>query len=764
MGEFDKDFPHPVVVGDRVCLDGHEWVVLRAVTGELAQYQNPRTGELKYLRSIEFMDLYCANRVWRLPDQSGIDDKLKERLERLVNKDYALQTDTEKFDQKRRLFYLRWLALGGCRFTKIHIQEMLGEVAKRWEQEARKTTAGYTEKPPHWRRVEYWWRRKSAAGGSSMALATDNSAKGNRERKGWLKHKWIADLVKEAIHARMLTGGSSGDARAYFEKHIKEKLPGIPDAELPTVSRQTLHKLYLKIPAWYRGIKKLGPRRTRELMRGGEGEPVPEYALDVVELDHTELPFLVYCHRRRMLLGRPVLALAIDVRTGAILGFYLGFLPEGDLTTMMCIRHAVLPKTYVANLFPDIKNIWKQYGKWRVVILDRALQNFSDSTKALCAMLDTEIVWAKPYTGWMKPHVEALNRSIQRAIGTNIDWNKIRALWDGDMEEVEKYPVITFAALLHVIHKWIIDVYNEHPGGLLYQVPNDQWDESTAFCQPTLPDRKSDIDTVFGLVKSGTLNHRGIRYKHICYYSDDLRRIREECGDSVLVSFKLNPTNLGKIRVKHPERDEYYEARPIRRHRDLVDGLTEYQYDRIRAYAWNKFRQRGNFRAYLRAQEEIHEILDLYFADMNIGDRKRVARYEAVGVESAFADMSWEGEIGGFKGILAGEEETIKRIARMSTVPDPKRPANDIPPTENASPALADIPPVAPQDALAPRKRRKSTRKPANSAVAQTAEATVPKPPPANGATEEAWDDEFAPRPRGDATPALVATISRYRR
>lgn len=748
MSHIGKDCPHAVIVGDVVWIDGHEWVVLRAVTGEPAQFQNPRSGELRFLSAAEYLSLYYDNRAWRLPKQSNLDETLKERVNRLSTKHYESQTDKEKQELDRRLFYLRRLHLAGCRFTKPHIEEMLPGIAKFYQQEMGRKVLGWVEKAPTWRTVQDWAARKAAGGGSGMALATDNAKKGNRTRR---LTDLVCRLVDEGIRLRMLRGGSSTDVLAYLNVKLKEAMPGCPDSELPTVSRQTIVRLYNKIPAWWRDMKKFGPRRVREIYRGGEGAPVPEYALDVVELDHTELPFLVYCHRRRMLLGRPVLALAIDVRTGAILGFYLGMLPEGDMTMMMAIRHAVLPKTYVSKLFPDIRNVWKQYGRWRVVILDRALQNFSESTRTLCSLLDTEILWAKPYTGWMKPHVEALNRVIQRSVGQNVKWNAIRALWEGDMAEVEKYPVVTYAALLHAIHKWIIDEYNQRPTGLLFQVPDDLWAESIEFCEPTLPDRRSDIDSVFGLTKTGTLTHRGIRYKHIIYYSDDLRRIREEMGDTVQVSFTLNPTNLGEIVVKHPRREEYYKARAIRAHRELVEGLTEYQYDRIRAYSWNQFKQRGNFRGYLRAREEMHQLLDKYFAAMNISDRTRVGRFEAVGTESVFADMSWEGEIGRFRGILAGEEETIGAVATGKVA------ATDV----DRPPAQEAISPTAPQNVLLPRKRRSSKRVPA-SKVYET--PVTPEAPPRAETPSLGGEEEFAPRPRKAQAPILFASIAKFGR
>jgi hypothetical protein len=54
--------------------------------------------------------------------------------------------------------------------------------------------------------------------------------------------------------------------------------------------------------------------------------------------------------------------------------------------------------------------------------------------------------------------------------------------------------------------------------------PDDRWLEGTRIIKPAFLDQSRDLDFLFGIVREGawTLDHRGVIYEGLYYYSDGL--------------------------------------------------------------------------------------------------------------------------------------------------------------------------------------------------------------------------------------------------
>lgn len=62
--------------------------------------------------------------------------------------------------------------------------------------------------------------------------------------------------------------------------------------------------------------------------------------LDFVQIDHTKLDVIVVDEEQRLPIGRPWIALAIDVYSRMVLGYYISLDPPGAIATGLCIAHA----------------------------------------------------------------------------------------------------------------------------------------------------------------------------------------------------------------------------------------------------------------------------------------------------------------------------------------------------------------------------------------------------------------------------------------
>ena len=66
------------------------------------------------------------------------------------------------------------------------------------------------------------------------------------------------------------------------------------------------------------------------------------------------------------------------------MGFYAGFEPPSCLSVMRCLKHAILPKTYVQREFAGIKNRWECYGVPELVVVDNPAEFHSSHFERAC--------------------------------------------------------------------------------------------------------------------------------------------------------------------------------------------------------------------------------------------------------------------------------------------------------------------------------------------------------------------------------------------
>ena len=88
---------------------------------------------------------------------------------------------------------------------------------------------------------------------------------------------------------------------------------------------------------------------------------------------------------------RPTITSALDEYSRCPMGFYSGFEPPSCLSVMRCLKHAILPKTYVQREYPAIKNRWDCYGVPELVVVDSPAEFHSSHFERACLQLGADI-------------------------------------------------------------------------------------------------------------------------------------------------------------------------------------------------------------------------------------------------------------------------------------------------------------------------------------------------------------------------------------
>jgi hypothetical protein len=160
---------------------------------------------------------------------------------------------------------------------------------------------------------------------------------------------------------------------------------------------------------------------------------------------------------------------------------------------------------------------------------------------------------------------------------------------------------------------------------------------------PRLLDSQDDIETLFGIVRTGTLDHRGLRLEGLYYSSDDAwqmllqKGLAKRGGASMPVKFKFNPMNLGQVRVLEPRHGAWIPATALRS--DYANGLSLYVHRLVRKHNRNRGRKEDD-EAYLVGRAELHALIrEVLPQNLSTSVNAAAARVLGVGTHMTFGAL-----------------------------------------------------------------------------------------------------------------------------
>lgn len=210
-------------------------------------------------------------------------------------------------------------------------------------------------------------------------------------------------------------------ARGIAECYLTREKPSVQ--ALRRWLRHEGQKVGVKVPstkAIQTRLDRLAPqmvtaRREGTKAAGDRWEPTrgvleADYALELVQSDHTLVDVIVVDDLYRKPIGRPWLTLMIDVASRIVPGFHLDMLSPSAVSVGMCMQHAVLPKRdWLGER--GMEAPWDSQGLMDRLHLDNAREHRSDALKRGCRAHSI----ALEYRPVRRPH---FGGHIERLIGT----------------------------------------------------------------------------------------------------------------------------------------------------------------------------------------------------------------------------------------------------------------------------------------------------------------------------------------------------------
>ncbi|HEX8633975.1 MAG TPA: Mu transposase C-terminal domain-containing protein [Pyrinomonadaceae bacterium] len=296
--------------------------------------------------------------------------------------------------------------------------------------------------------------------------------------------------------------------------------------------------------------------------------PGADWPLAVIQIDHTLLDIILVDDIYRRPVGRPWIALAIDVFSRMVVGFYISFDPPDAMSVGLCIAHAILPKEKWLAKY-DITTPWPCWGVPKVIHADNAKVFRGNMLKRACEEHGIDLQWRPVATPHWGGHIERLLGTFLREIhelpGTTHSNPKERGEYDS-----EKGAAMTLSEFEKWLATFIVEVYHQRIHSSLKMSPVRKYEEGifgTSDKPGTgLPARITDEDRLrmdFMPYIERTIQGYGVVIEEIHYYHDVLRRyINAKDPDNQKNKrqfiFKRDPRNISQIYFYDPEVKLYY--------------------------------------------------------------------------------------------------------------------------------------------------------------------------------------------------------------
>lgn len=450
-------------------------------------------------------------------------------------------------------------------------------------------------KPPGWRTLARDYGKWLRSGRDIRAIILRHSEKGCRGPRILPEVKAITDNVIEDLYM-------TAERKRVPEVHL-EIVRRVADANrfrpatehLPIPSQRTIYREIARKSPYELMVARYGKRRAEMEFRVSSNGPETSRALQRVSLDHTPSDIIVVDDSSMLPLGRPTITSALDEHTRCPMGFYMGFEPPSCLSVMRCLKHAILPKTYVSRELPSIKNPWECYGLPELVIVDNPPEFHSSHFERACLQIGTDIQYAKVLVPWYKGKLERFQGTMNHDLVHGNPGTTFSNILERDEYDPTRHAVVMLGTFREMLHKWIIDVYLQTPHRGIKDTPAHRWRSETVGLPPPLPPSATELDVVLGMTAQRVIFHYGIELEGLKYNGPELGELRRRIG-TTRVELTFNPGDLWQNKV-------------------------------IRRYAQRRLNARTDILALAQAKAEIRELVERDFHRKSTHGRKRHARF-----------------------------------------------------------------------------------------------------------------------------------------
>jgi len=601
--------------GQSLRIGPDEFLILRRLPESKWQVQNAATGEWCTFTECDLLDLFATGKLSFVSKGDAACStacKLAEKLKRDLS---TYPPELVALAQVRIQYVKEIERRQPIAVTQRTIEPLIRSISEQIND----------TKPPNWRTVCRDHRKWLAAGRDIRAIISHHANRGNRiprmppEVKA-ISEQVLADLYMTPERKRVPEVHLEILRRLNDENEFRSA-----DCKLPLPSQRTVYREIARKTPYELTLARYGKRRAEMDFRVSMAGPNASRALQRVSMDHTPADMIVVDDDSMLPLGRPTITTVLDEYTRCPMGLYTGFEPPSCLAVMRCLKHAILPKTYVSREFPSIRNPWECYGLPELLVVDNPAEFHSTHFEHACLQIGADIQYAKVLVPWYKGALERFQGTMNRDLLHGEPGTTFSGILERDDYDPTKHAVVLLSTFREILHKWIIDVYLQTPHRGIRELPAERWRAETSGLPPPLPPSAAALDIVLGMRAQRVVFHYGIELEGLKYNSIELGELRRSMGTSSRAELTFDPSDLGHINVLDPHKGSYLQV-PALNHA-YANRLTLWQHKVIRRYAQERLNARTDILALAQAKAEIRALIDRDFHLKSTRGRKRHARF-----------------------------------------------------------------------------------------------------------------------------------------
>lgn len=581
-------------------------LVKRLVTGKL-QLEDEQ-GELRNLEMSELHQEWLKGKLTIDEASLGTSSNV---FYLATPRDLATYDERNQELAKHRHDYLSRLSKRpeGFVFTPEKLRPILAEIA---------AELGH-ENPPAVSSVYRWWCRYRTT--KCITKLTDGRLNAGRKKNGP-----AYSLFEESIYEVYLTE-QRDQGKAVIEA-LKGKVTRA-NLDLP-------EERHIKMPGvatvyrWLNTLQhdlvqraRLGKDAARREFRAVLQKLKVTRILERVEIDHTPLDLIVVDKATWLPLGRPWLTLAIDRYSRMIMGFYISFHAPSSFSILQCLKRAILPKDAWLARFPDITEKWPARGIPEMIACDNGMDLHGDAFEEICREMGIQILYTPAGHPYLKGAVERMFRTMNQGLVHRLPGTVFSNVHERGDYPSEELACIDMETLIHVLTKWIVEVYHRTTHRGMGMSPLAKWAENEQKTIIELPAYPEHLDVLVGIPATRTLFHYGIDFDCLRYNSPELQLLCDRVAGTPEVSFKYYEDDVGYLHVYDDVMQEYIRTPAV--DSEYANGLSRYMHVLIREYTKKKYGQDWTEDQLLQSKAEIQALVAGAFNNKKMGTRKKAA-------------------------------------------------------------------------------------------------------------------------------------------
>lgn len=583
------------------------WTVIKQVPSGKIQLENAE-GEVRSLEPKEINQQWLEGKLVVDQRSLGVAGNV---FYTATPRDLATYSEEDQEVARYRFKYLAEVEkrLGSFLTTPWRLQKVLNEIA---------ADAGEAQAPRAGTVCKWWFKFRATR---CITKLIDG-----RKRAGRRRDAVVYGLFEEAIGEVYLTtqkeqGKTVVESVRGKVKRLNRGLAEDQQVRIPHASTiyrwlGDLHELLVQ-------KARLGKAAAEKEFRAALKKLKVQRILERVEIDHTPLDLIVLCAVTMLPLGRPWLTLAIDRHSRMIMGFYISFHPPSSLSVLQVLKRSILPKESLLARFPDITVPWPARGIMDMVVFDNGMDLHSDAVEMACLDMGVEILYLPPAMPELKGAIERMMRTLNTGLIHSLPGTVFSNVDQRGDYPSEDLAAIDMETLVHLVTKWIVEIYHRTVHRGIGMAPLTKWLEGEKDRVIELPAYPQQLEILVGIPANRTIFHYGIEYDCLRYNCPELQLIRARLGGTPTVLIKGYEDDAGFIHVFDPLDESYIRVPAV--DIEYAQGLTRYMHLLVRQHARKKFGEQWSEDELLQSKAEIQAIVAAAIKSKKMATRKKGA-------------------------------------------------------------------------------------------------------------------------------------------